>query len=219
MQTQQKDPQTLHFQKLLIVSGIRGSSAIHWQCKLSQVSLRAGARVQFPKFEDRFRDPQLTAWIELMEKLMPVLDGSTAIVAHSLGCAAALQFVLKGIQDDKIKGKLGMLVLTAPSTPGGVLSHPFLVNKLGLRRGILSFFDGLDSATLERISERIHRTELFFADDDLWADNTQLQSRAHALNACCHMIPGAGHFSPATSFSRQVFHVLNEPHEERFQFK
>jgi uncharacterized protein len=74
---------------VLIVPGLGGSGAQHWQTHLEQ-SLPGALRVQ----QDDWDRPELTAWIERLAGAVEAQPGSI-IVAHSLACPLVAHLALR----------------------------------------------------------------------------------------------------------------------------
>jgi len=71
---------------VLIVPGLGGSGAQHWQTHLEQ-SLPSALRVE----QNDWDQPDLASWIERLASAVEALPGSV-IVAHSLGCPLVAHF-------------------------------------------------------------------------------------------------------------------------------
>jgi predicted alpha/beta hydrolase family esterase len=74
---------------VLIVPGLGGSGAQHWQTHLEQ-SLPGAARVQ----QDDWDRPELNSWIERLACAVEAQPGSI-LVAHSLACPLVAHLALR----------------------------------------------------------------------------------------------------------------------------
>jgi predicted alpha/beta hydrolase family esterase len=94
------------FSPTLIVPGLHGSGADHWQTWWQQKD-RNALRVE----QDDWREPNLDRWMKNLRHAMDQSPGDVWIVAHSFGCLASI--LLAQQRPDKIKGML----LVAPASP------------------------------------------------------------------------------------------------------
>jgi len=91
---------------VLVVPGLRGSGAGHWQTLWER---------KFPQFvrvhQDDWNVPDLDRWARRIVETALDLDGSALVVAHSFGCLAAVR--AETFQSNLIAGAL----LVAPANP------------------------------------------------------------------------------------------------------
>jgi predicted alpha/beta hydrolase family esterase len=74
---------------IIIVPGLGGSCAQHWQTHLEE-ALPGAVRVQ----QDDWDRPELTAWLERLARTVEALPGAI-LVAHSLGCPLVAHLALQ----------------------------------------------------------------------------------------------------------------------------
>lgn len=179
MQTQAK----LAYSRVGIIHGYQGSGATHWQSWLARKCKALGAETHFPKLPDRFGQPKLSAWLEAIERTMPVIDEATALVGHSLGYPTILQL----LKNDRIEA-VGLVVLVSPSSRSRVEESnlSFLAH----------FYDGLNTAT----GAKARRIEVYASDNDPWVDPLAARDLATDLEACFHLIHGGGHLNTAAGY-------------------
>ncbi|MFI4979289.1 MAG: RBBP9/YdeN family alpha/beta hydrolase [Nevskiales bacterium] len=91
---------------VLVVPGLRGSGAQHWQSQWER---------RFPQFvrvqQDDWNVPDLDRWARRIVETALDLDGPALVVAHSFGCLAAVR--AETFQSNLIAGAL----LVAPANP------------------------------------------------------------------------------------------------------
>ncbi len=163
----------------MIVHGYGGSGATHWQRWLERKCRHLGIETHFPNLPDRFAEPKLPAWLEALERTMPVISQSTALVGHSMACPAILQLLARQ------SNEAGLVVLAAPVTR----DEMFPCTR--------HFWDGFDPASVRGKTRRI---EMFTSDNDRYVDTGIAQRLAADLGAGFHIIPGAGHLSVAAGY-------------------
>ncbi|MCH7336000.1 alpha/beta hydrolase [Acinetobacter sp. NIPH 2699] len=93
----------------VIVPGVGGSEAQHWQSWLQQ-QLVSSSRVQ-QKYWDR---PVLSEWVAQFVKTVAAVQGSVQIIAHSFGCLTSVAALA---EHPELKAKVKNLVLVAPANP------------------------------------------------------------------------------------------------------
>ncbi|WP_038345400.1 RBBP9/YdeN family alpha/beta hydrolase [Acinetobacter sp. A47] len=93
----------------VIVPGVGGSEAQHWQSWLQQ-QLVSSSRVQ-QKHWDR---PVLSEWVAQFVKTINAAPAPVQIVAHSFGCLTSVAALA---EHPELKAKVKNLVLVAPANP------------------------------------------------------------------------------------------------------
>lgn len=93
----------------VIVPGVGGSEAQHWQSWLQQ-QLVSSSRVQ-QKYWDR---PVLSEWVSQFVKTVAEIKAPIQIVAHSFGCLTSVAALA---EHPELKAKVKNLVLVAPANP------------------------------------------------------------------------------------------------------
>jgi len=91
---------------VLIIPGLHGSGAGHWQ------TLWERAHPEYQRVEQRdWNDPRLDEWAACIEKAVVAADRPVLLVAHSFGCLATARAA--SCIDDRVYGAL----LVAPADP------------------------------------------------------------------------------------------------------
>ncbi|MEE9902903.1 MAG: alpha/beta hydrolase [Acinetobacter haemolyticus] len=93
----------------LIVPGVGGSEAQHWQSWLQQ-QLVSSSRVQ-QKYWDR---PVLSEWVTEFLSALEAINSPVQVVAHSFGCLTSVAALA---EHPELKAKVKNLVLVAPANP------------------------------------------------------------------------------------------------------
>ena len=93
----------------VIVPGVGGSEAKHWQSWLQQ-KLVSSSRVQ-QKHWDR---PILSEWVAQFVKTVSAIESPVQIVAHSFGCLTSVAALA---EHPEIAAKVKSLILVAPANP------------------------------------------------------------------------------------------------------
>ena len=171
----------LAYQRVGIIHGYAGSGARHWQTWLARNCRLLGAETHYPKLPGRFAQPTLPAWLEAIERTMPVMDESTALIGHSLGCPTILQL----LREEQIK-QVGLIVLVAPSTLSRVAA-----SELGFLR---DFYENLNGRT----ACKAKKAAVFTSDNDRWVDPYAALALALELHADFHLIKDGGHLNVAS---------------------
>jgi predicted alpha/beta hydrolase family esterase len=97
----------------LILHGYQGSGPGHWQSWLAG-RLRSGeASVHFPDLPDA-DSPQLSAWLDALEREMDQFTVAPVVVCHSLACVLWLHHVARGGKPAE------RVLLVAPPSRAGV---------------------------------------------------------------------------------------------------
>jgi predicted alpha/beta hydrolase family esterase len=124
----------------------------------------------------------LHSWVSRLKEVLAPLDEETALVCHSLGCAAAIHL----LQDDSIKN-LGRLILVAPANLKGLESTELAFLK--------PFYENID---LQAAKSKIRKTEIYLADNDPYISLAEAKVWEKELNAKATMIHGGGHLNVAS---------------------
>jgi predicted alpha/beta hydrolase family esterase len=92
--------------RVLLMPGLHGSGAQHWQSRWQHL---------YPAFErvvqDDWSDPQLVLWSRQLDLLRARDARPTLIVAHSFGCLATVHSIARAA------GNVAALLLVAPADP------------------------------------------------------------------------------------------------------
>ena len=93
----------------VIVPGVGGSDAKHWQSWLQQ-QLVSSSRVQ----QKDWNHPVLKDWVAQFVKTVATIEAPVQIVAHSFGCLTSVAALA---QHPELAAKVKNLVLVAPANP------------------------------------------------------------------------------------------------------
>ena len=182
---------SLAFSRIGIIHGTSGSGATHWQSWLARKCQALGAETHFPKLPDRFGDPKLSAWLEALSRELPVIDRTTALIAHSIGCITALQL----LQSPRIS-EVGLVVLVAPFSPSKLSSQ------------LSHFYDEFDPVL---VAMKVYKSAIFASDNDALVNPDVASMLARDLRGSFHLISGGGHLSVSSGFHKfpEVLELLN----------
>ena len=92
--------------KYLIIPGLHGSGADHWQTKWEKSNPSAFTRVE----QNSWESPDKQAWTNTINDYVESGQDSVILIAHSLGCIAVAHWA-QTFQSDKVAGAL----LVAPA--------------------------------------------------------------------------------------------------------
>ena len=191
--------QQLEIRKVGIVHGYAGSGATHWQSWLERRCKTFGTETHFPKLPDRFSLPKLSAWLEALDRTMPIIDDTTALIGHSLGCPTIFQL----LKSDRIK-QVGLVALVAPSSRIRVEGSSLPEQ---LKSTVMGFYDDFDPTY---VADKAKRIEIYASDNDMWVDPDITFQLALGMRANFHLIHGAGHFSPSNGHYKfpEIFDLI-----------
>lgn len=154
---------------------------------LSRSCSSLGIEVRYPELPDKSAEPKLPAWLEALNRSMPVIGETTAIVGLSMGSPTALHLLAQ----ERVK-EVGLLILIAPVTAQVVSAQlPFLAH----------FFDGVDGA-ISWVAQKARRVEILTSNNDPWALLPFTTELADLLGANLHVIHNGGHLDTDAGFSR-----------------
>jgi uncharacterized protein len=119
----------------LIIHGLGGSGADHWQTWLAQELKQRSHHVCYPTFSN-FDSPNKKVWLEELSDSMKTIpeNNNLTVITHSLGCLLWLHYVRS--QNKQIAEKV---ILVAPPSPSIILSeaksfYPVPLNGNDLKR-------------------------------------------------------------------------------------
>lgn len=155
--------------------------------ELSTSCRSLGMNVHYPELPDKSAEPKLSVWLEALNRAMPVISKTTAVVGLSMGSPTALHLIAQ----ERVKN-VGLLVLIAPVTPTNVSTTlPFLAH----------FFDGLEDA-IKLVAEKVSRVEILTSNNDRWAQLPVTLGLAEQLGASLHIIRNGGHLDTEAGFNK-----------------
>lgn len=125
--------------RVLVVPGLHGSGAEHWQSRWQRL---------YPAFErveqDRWDNPDLPVWSQRLQQVLRKDTRPTLIVAHSFGCLTSVYAATAGgyaAEDGKGNGNIVGALLVAPADPDKFN----VVNAVSTRLPFPSLLVGSDS--------------------------------------------------------------------------
>jgi predicted alpha/beta hydrolase family esterase len=153
---------------------------------LSKSCCSLGMEVHYPELPDKSTQPKLSAWLEALNRTMPAIGETTALVGLSMGSPTALHLIAQ----EHVK-EVGLLILIAPVTPNTVSDAlPFLAH----------FFEGLNDA-IEQVARKVRLIEILTSDNDPWARLDCTINLAKRLGTGLHMIHNGGHLDSDAGFN------------------
>ncbi|WP_240687715.1 RBBP9/YdeN family alpha/beta hydrolase [Alkanindiges illinoisensis] len=170
--------------KRLIVPGVSGSEAQHWQSWLQQV-LPDAERVE----QQNWHQPILQQWVGQLVKALQQQNKPVQIVAHSFGCLTSIA-ALK--QHPELASAVDSLILVAPANPERFSST-------GLRQsGQASIAEFLPNA-LAGTSLPVPSL-LIASQTDPWLDFESAKALASQWQSALVDLGNAGHINVASGF-------------------
>lgn len=166
--------------KSLIVPGVGGSEAQHWQSWLQQQRPDT-QRVE----QDQWHQPIIQVWVNRLIEVLETLQQPAQLVAHSFGC---LTSVVALAQRPDVFSQISQLVLVAPANP-----ERFSLN--GLRQA-----DEASIADLLPAQALALPSCLIASRTDPWLDFATAQCWAQRWHARLIDLGNAGHINVASGF-------------------
>lgn len=170
--------------KRLIVPGVGGSEAQHWQSWLQQV-LPDAERVE----QQNWHQPILQQWVAQLVKALQQQDKPVQIVAHSFGCLTSVA-ALK--QHPELVSTVDSLILVAPANPERFSST-------GLRQSgqasIAAFLPNALNGTSLPVPSL-----LIASQTDPWLDFESAKALASQWQSTLVGLGNAGHINVASGF-------------------
>lgn len=160
---------------LVILHGYNGSPDKHWFRWLAEALSEDGVSADVPELPDAGA-PQPAAWDAAIGAALTEADERTVVVAHSLGCVAALRVLAQ--QPRRLAG----LVLVAP-----------FVEKLPSLPDVDAFVEDLPE--LAPVAQCAPHRLIVRSDNDDAVPAAMSDRLAAVLDAEVVVIPGAGHLT------------------------
>ena len=164
----------------VIVPGVGGSEAQHWQSWLQQ-QLVSSSRVQ-QKHWDR---PVLNEWVAQFVKTVAAIKSPVQIVAHSFGCLTSVAALAEHAE---LRAKVKNLILVAPANPARFGESGFAEHS---QSNYSAYFQQLKLAV---------PTRLLISENDPWLSFTDAQSLAQAWQVTPINLGQVGHINVASGF-------------------
>ncbi len=164
----------------IIVSGVGGSEATHWQSWLQQ-QLVSSSRVQ-QKHWDR---PVLNEWVAQFVKTVAAVKAPVQIIAHSFGCLTAVAALA---EHPELNAKVKNLLLVAPANPARFGESGFARHSVG---NYQQYFHQLKLAV---------PTTLLVSENDPWLSYVDALQLAQAWQLTPINLGQVGHVNVAAGF-------------------
>ncbi len=164
----------------IIVPGVGGSEAQHWQSWLQQ-QLVSSSRVQ-QKHWDR---PVLNEWVVQFVKTVAAVKAPVQIIAHSFGCLTAVAALA---EHPELNAKVKNLLLVAPANPARFGESGFARHSL---RDYQAYFQQLKITA---------PTTLLISENDPWLSYVDALQLAQAWQLTPINLGQVGHVNVAAGF-------------------
>ena len=164
----------------IIVPGVGGSEAQHWQSWLQQ-QLVSSSRVQ-QKHWDR---PVLNEWVAQFVKTVAAVKAPVQIIAHSFGCLTAVAALA---EHPELNAKVKNLLLVAPANPARFGESGFARHSVG---NYQQYFHQLKLAV---------PTTLLISENDPWLSYVDALQLAQAWQLTPINLGQVGHVNVAAGF-------------------
>ena len=164
----------------IIVPGVGGSEATHWQFWLQQ-QLVSSSRVQ-QKHWDR---PVLNDWVAQFVKTVAAVKAPVQIIAHSFGCLTAVAALA---EHPELNAKVKNLLLVAPANPARFGESGFARHSVG---NYQQYFHQLKLAV---------PTTLLVSENDPWLSYVDALQLAQAWQLTPINLGQVGHVNVAAGF-------------------
>ena len=164
----------------VIVPGVGGSEATHWQSWLQQ-QLVSSSRVQ-QKHWDR---PVLNEWVAQFVKTVAAVKAPVQIIAHSFGCLTAVAALA---EHPELNAKVKNLLLVAPANPARFDESGFARHSVG---NYQQYFHQLKLAV---------PTTLLVSENDPWLSYVDALQLAQAWQLTPINLGQVGHVNVAAGF-------------------
>lgn len=169
--------------KLIIIHSYNGDTADSFARDIEETCRKKGIQYRFPLFPTRAR-ASYESWKTVMDQ--EKIDENTILIAHSLGT----QFVPKYLSETK--QRINTYVSVA-----GYLHYEGRSDLEEINRN----FEPSDQ-DFANCRKQIHRRISLYSDNDRMNQIEKLEAYAEALDAEKILVPGAGHFDPASGIRK-----------------
>lgn len=167
--------------RLVIVQAMRSTVDDHWYRALA-ARIAPHADVVLPAMPTP-DEPEADAWRGVLVRAVGDVDAATVIVAHSVGNAAALQYLSRLPEGWELGGLVNVAGFAEPQ-PGNDRTIPFV--------------QGIDLALVRESTRERHAV---ISTDDPEVPNALSERLSSALGSTVLRVNGAGHFRAAEGFS------------------
>ncbi|MEB3754385.1 RBBP9/YdeN family alpha/beta hydrolase [Acinetobacter sp. MD2(2019)] len=174
----------------LIVPGVGGSDAEHWQSWL-QTQIKQSSRV-----EQDWDRPILSEWVSNWVKAVQNIDAPIKVIAHSFGCLTSLAALA---QHPELTSKISKLILVAPANPN---------------RFDESGFAKIGQANYQHVFKTMNMTVesvMLISENDSWLGLDDAMVWAKCWNIPSVNLGSVGHINVASGFGPfpQILPYLN----------
>lgn len=169
--------------EVFIVHGYMAAPESHWFPWLKSEIERGGGRTSILSLPDS-KNPKLLPWLASLKAGIKKVDSNTIIVAHSLGCITALNF----ISDLPDSTRLGGFVCVS-----GFSEH--LPNLPMLNEFTAKTYD------VAKVKKVVQKRSVIVANDDQIVAPDFTRRLAKQLDAPLHSIEKGGHFLGSDGFT------------------
>ena len=164
----------------IIVPGVGGSEAQHWQSWLQQ-QLVSSSRVQ----QKNWQHPVLNEWVAQFVKTVAAVKAPVQIVAHSFGCLTSVAALA---EHPELNAKVKNLLLVAPANPARFGESGFARHSVG---NYQQYFHQLKLAV---------PTTLLISENDPWLSYVDALQLAQAWQLTPINLGQVGHVNVASGF-------------------
>ena len=164
----------------IIVPGVGGSEAQHWQSWLQQ-QLVSSSRVQ----QKNWQRPVLNEWVAQFVKTVAAVKAPIQIVAHSFGCLTSVAALA---EHPELNAKVKNLLLVAPANPARFGESGFARHSVG---NYQQYFHQLKLAV---------PTTLLISENDPWLSYVDALQLAQAWQLTPINLGQVGHVNVASGF-------------------
>ena len=174
----------------LIVPGVGGSEAQHWQSWLQQ-QLMSSSRVQ----QQHWDRPILNQWVAQFVKTVTAIKSPVQIVAHSFGCLTSVAALA---EHPELKAKVKNLILVAPANPARFGEAGFA------RHSLMNYQDYFRQLSIDV------PTTLLISENDPWLGYVDALQLAQAWKLTPINLGQVGHVNVASGFGPfpEILHYL-----------
>ena len=174
----------------VIVPGVGGSEAQHWQSWLQQ-QLILSSRVQ----QQHWDRPILNEWVAQFVKTVTAVQSPIQIVAHSFGCLTSVAALA---EYPELKNKVKNLILVAPANPARFGEAGFA------RHSLMNYQDYFHQLSIDV------PTTLMISENDPWLAYVDALQLAQAWKLTPINLGTVGHVNVASGFGPfpEILHYL-----------
>ena len=164
----------------VIVPGVGGSEAQHWQSWLQQ-QLMSSSRVQ----QQHWDRPILNQWVAQFVKTVTAIQAPIQVVAHSFGCLTSVAALA---EHPELKAKVKNLILVAPANPARFGEAGFA------RHSLMNYQTYFHQLSIDL------PTTLMISENDPWLSYVDALRLAQAWQLTPINLGAVGHVNVASGF-------------------